>query len=96
MRIVWLRTAIMDLSDIKDYIIKENPRAAKKVVNTIKAAVLGLAENPYIGRKGRVEGTRELVTSYSAYIVPYKVYDDRIVILRVMHTARKWPKNFNL
>lgn len=26
------------------------------------------------------------------YVVPYRVRDDRIEVLRVMHVARRWPR----
>ena len=27
------------------------------------------------------------------YIIPYRVREDRVEVLRVFHTARKWPLN---
>ncbi|PIW88418.1 MAG: type II toxin-antitoxin system mRNA interferase toxin, RelE/StbE family, partial [Nitrospirae bacterium CG_4_8_14_3_um_filter_44_28] len=43
---------------------------------------------------GRVEGTRELVISGLPYIIPYRVKNNTIEILRVLHAARKWPTKF--
>ena len=38
-----------------------------------------------------VPGTRELVVPRTAYIVPYRVREDVVEILRVLHGARRWP-----
>jgi toxin ParE1/3/4 len=50
-----------------------------------------LADNPHMGRPGRVPGTRELVVTRTPYIVPYRVRGDTLEILRVYHGARRWP-----
>jgi toxin ParE1/3/4 len=49
----------------------------------------GLPRHPGFGRPGRVTGTRELLVSGTPYIVPYRVDEHRIEIVRVMHSARK-------
>jgi toxin ParE1/3/4 len=46
------------------------------------------------GQHGRVEGTREVILSGTPYIAAYKVEDARIVILAIIHGARRWPKKF--
>jgi toxin ParE1/3/4 len=53
-----------------------------------------LADQPSLGRPGRVAGTRELVISGLPYIVVYAEQDGIVVILRVMHTSLKWPQHF--
>ena len=47
-----------------------------------------------MGRHGRIEGTRELVIPGLPYIIPYRVKNNVIEILRVLHAARKWPDGF--
>ena len=49
-----------------------------------------LPANPYAGRPGRVEGTRELVV-HESDIVAYEV-TDAVYILTVRHSARLWPE----
>ena len=53
-----------------------------------------LAEQPHQGRAGRVPGTRELVITDTPYIIPYRVVEDTVQILRVLHGKRKWPAGF--
>ena len=50
-----------------------------------------LVMHPEIGRPGRVPGTRELVVPRTPFIIPYRVKDNAVQILRVYHAARKWP-----
>jgi plasmid stabilization system protein ParE len=38
-----------------------------------------------------VVGTRELVIGGLPYIIPYRIRENDIEILRVLHTARRWP-----
>jgi len=51
-----------------------------------------LAEQPAMGRVGRVKGTRELVLADIPYIIPYRVVGGEIEILTVMHAAQRWPR----
>jgi toxin ParE1/3/4 len=96
MRIRWLDRAESDLAELFDYLLERNPRAARRVYDAIRDQVSKLAEHPGIGRPGRVAGTRELVISGTPYIVAYTV-DRRagiVVVLRVLHGARRWPDVF--
>jgi toxin ParE1/3/4 len=92
MQVKWLRAALQELDAEAEYIARDNPSAAARIVRTIAAAVDRLADHPAIGRPGRVIGTRELVVPNTPYIVPYRVRGDSVEILRVFHGARKWPK----
>jgi toxin ParE1/3/4 len=94
MRIVWQRGARDDLKTIVTYIRDDNPDAAMRIYQVMQAQVKHLAEFPYFGREGRVEGTRELVIANLPYIVAYYLTGQEIRILAVLHTSRKWPESF--
>lgn len=94
MRVRWLRTALANLNAEAEYIARDSPAAAARVVKSITAAVEQLAEYPALGRPGRVPGTRELIVTKTPYIVPYRVRGDVVELLRVFHAARKWPSGF--
>lgn len=95
MRIKWLRRrAVRDLDAAEKFIAQDNSEAAAKVALTIVKAVSQLKDQPGTGRAGRVPGTRELVIAETPYIVPYRVKNDVVEILRVYHSARKWPDGF--
>ncbi|HWR90646.1 MAG TPA: type II toxin-antitoxin system RelE/ParE family toxin [Dissulfurispiraceae bacterium] len=91
MRIRWLDDAISDLVEIRKYIAADKPQTANRIANLIRQSVEPLIVQPDIGRPGRIEGTRELVLTSLPYIIPYRVRNDSIEILRVLHAARKWP-----
>jgi toxin ParE1/3/4 len=82
------------LEDIRERIASDNPAAATRVIERIRTAVRRLAASPAIGRPGRVEGTRELVTTGTPYIVPYRVTTDAVQIITMMHSAQRWPDHF--
>lgn len=91
MRVRWLKGALLDLDAAEAYITQDDPRAATEVILRIVRAVSLLKDQPGSGRAGRVPGTKELVVPHTPYIVPYRVKDDTVQILRVYHASRKWP-----
>lgn len=93
MRVVWFRMAVADLREARAWIARDDPSAARRVANRILEAVDRLAQQPAIGRPGRVPGTRELVVPRTPYILPYRVRGDVLEILRVLHAARRWPEH---
>lgn len=92
MRVEWLRTALANLNAEGEFIAQDNPAAAERVVNAILQSVNQLKKFSAVGRPGRVPGTRELVVRGTPYIVPYRVRQQTIQILRVFHGARRWPE----
>ena len=94
MEIKWLNKALNNLDQEAEYIASDNPHAARAVVRQIRDAIALLAENPALGRPGRVTGTRELVINQTRYLVPYRVRGNNVEILRIFHTSRKLPKSW--
>jgi toxin ParE1/3/4 len=94
MEIVWRPTALNDLESIREFIAQENPQAATRVHSAIRSAVDPLAGYPNLGRAGRVDGTRELIVVDFPYIIVYRVLEEQVRILSVMHTSRQWPRRF--
>ena len=92
---IWSPEAIDDLASLRYYIAKDNPAAAQRVVlHILHNDEALLSEHPAMGRPGRVPGTRELLIPDTTFIVPYRVHDRTIQVLRVFHTARRWPETF--
>jgi plasmid stabilization system protein ParE len=79
------------LEDIHERIAGENPAAAQRIISRVRSAVERLATAPGIGRPGRIIGTRELVIAGTPYIVPYRVKDDAVQIITVLHAAQRCP-----
>jgi len=95
MMIEWSPQAVADLAALRDYIAKDDKAAARRTApHIIRIVEELLAENPSMGRAGRVSGTRELAIPKTPYLVPYRVRNNRIEVLRVYHGARRWPERF--
>jgi len=93
MTVLWSRKSEANLISILTYVAKDNPIAARQLIDEIIGSVeLTLAEYPLAGRQGRIDGTREWV-AHKHYIVVYKTLDTQITILTVRHTSPRWPKN---
>ena len=93
MRVLWLDRAKADLEEVFDFMFEDDPGAAWRVYDAVRDRVGLLADQPSLGRPGRVAGTRELVLAGTPYVVAYRVDSrtDTVVILRVLHGARRWP-----
>jgi toxin ParE1/3/4 len=89
-KVVIREAAARDLDDILDWISKDNPQAAARLVRRILTRVDRLAVSglPHVGRPGLREGTRELVEP--PYIIVYIVDEpaDEITVLAIFHSAR--------
>ena len=94
--VVWSQDALDDMDSMAAYIAADNPAAALKVLGRIEQAAEKFGQMA-IGRRGRVTGTYERSLSRLPYIIAYALQTlpsgrERVVILRVIHTARNWPK----
>lgn len=83
----------MNLDREAEYIAQDNPKAAAEFVLHLRDSALVLGEQPNLGRPGRIAGTRELVVSKFPYLLPYRVRNETVEILRVFHTSRKPPES---
>jgi toxin ParE1/3/4 len=89
--IVWTPRARQHLVNISAYIARDNPTAARQIVDRIRDAVVLLTTHPLMGRVGRINGTRELVIAGTPYIVAYRVRKGSVRILAVLHSSQRWP-----
>ena len=94
MRVKWLRKSLRNLDEEATYIASDDAKAARLVVERVVGAVASLADQPGLGRPGRVPGTRELIVDKTRYVVPYRVRSQSIEILRVFHTSRRLPEKW--
>lgn len=92
--VIWSRAALDDLKTQVAYIAAENPAAAQRVADGLRAAALALSEIP-TGRPGRLVDTYEKSVPRLPYIIAYTItaagVEEAIAIVRVIHTARDWP-----
>jgi toxin ParE1/3/4 len=91
MRLHWTAPAANDLYHIVQRIQQDNPMAAADVAKTLYEGCDGLRNFPHQGRKGRINGSRELVFAGLPYIVVYQIQNQRVEVLRIYHGAQDWP-----
>lgn len=92
----WTTLAKSDLERIYEYIAADNQPAALRVIRQLYNAVhTQLLLAPLSGRVGRVASTRELVFSNLPYIIAYRVWKGELQVLRVLHTALRWPETMD-
>ena len=89
--VVWLRLALQDMRECAEFIERDDPETARRVVDRIWQEGQSLRLLPDRGRPGKVSGTRELVLQGLPYFLAYRVKGKSVQILRVIHTARNWP-----
>ena len=93
MRVVFSDAAKADLTEIGDYIARDNPRRALAFVRGLRAAALQLSVMPNafpLVPGSRHHGIRRRVIG--RYLIFYRVDADRIAILRVLHGARDYER----
>lgn len=88
MRIRWTPPAVADLQNISNYLEEHKPEFRLSTLRKLYESIRGLKETPYIGRPGRVEGTRELVFPPMPYVAVYHVSGQNIEIWRIYHGAQ--------
>jgi plasmid stabilization system protein ParE len=76
------------MKGISDYLKHHSPQFCQPTMRKLYEKIRSLKETPYIGRPGRIEGTRELLFSPMPYIVVYRVMEQTIEIWRIWHTSQ--------
>ena len=89
MKVRWARPALADLDVQLTFQRKVDPTWARLTAARIERSVSHLVAHPEMGRPGRIAGTRELVVPATPYVVTYRVIDDRVEILALLHASRK-------
>jgi addiction module RelE/StbE family toxin len=88
---VWTRPARADRREIFEFIAADSIRAAIRMDLIFAEKAETLRSFPEIGHPGRVPGTRELL-AHRHYILVYRVHEETVQILRLLHTSRQWPR----
>jgi toxin ParE1/3/4 len=77
-----------DLEEIGDYIAQDSPANARRFIEQLTQKFVVLARSPRIGR-ARPELKPDLRSfPYGAYLILYRIIEDGVEIVRVVHSAR--------
>jgi len=85
MRIRWTLPAAQDISH---YLKENHPHYRLPTLRKLYRKIQSLRQTPYIGKPGRIEGTREILFLPIPYIAVYRVEAESVEIWRVWHTAQ--------
>ena len=91
MELRWTQEATADLERVADYLFEHTPGHAARLVRALYEVPATLLTFPNRGRRGKKEGTRELVMRPLPYIVVYTVRGDAVYVVRILHEAQQWP-----
>ena len=90
--VVWSRTARADLRLQLAYISDQSQKSAVSVSQRITERIAKLAHMP-TGHRGRVDGTFEAGVQLTSLIVVYRLLgNEKLQIVRIIHTSRHWQK----
>lgn len=94
-KVRFLQIALDDLTEIVVYIARDSKIAAQKMHDKLVAAAYQLEDFPKIGvpvpePKMRKAGFRMLIVG--KYLLLYKIIDDEINILRILHGAKDYSR----
>lgn len=87
MRLKWSRSALVDLQAILEHIAQDTPQA-RALAAGFRQTAEHLTAHPFIGRRGELEGTRELML-HRNYLLTYRVSSEAVEILQIWHVAQK-------
>ena len=93
MKVYWTDNSIGHLLGIYEYIARNSPVYAKRVVDRITRRSEQIAEFPLSGRKVpeyKTEDIREIIEK--PYRIIYRIKSDQIDILAVIHGAKLPPE----
>lgn len=93
MRIIWTEEALDDFAEIVAYYEAEaSATTAEMIAARIASQIEALPPFPErIRASDRIPGTRELVISGLPFAAFVKLESDSIVVLNIVHTARRFP-----
>ena len=94
MKVHWTDNAIHHLSGIYEYISLNSTTYAKRMVDRITRRSMQIANSPFSGRivpEFQAEDIRELIEM--PYRIIYRVKQEQIDVLAVIHGARLLPEN---
>ena len=78
-----------NFDEIASYYEQQQPELGYRFAVYYYKQIEVLKSMPYVGRSGKVMGTRELVLHEFPYLVVYRVRKDFVQILRIFHQHRK-------
>jgi len=81
-----------DLTEIKDYLEPRSPQGLERILSAIFTTIGQLESFPFLGKAGRVDGTREIFIPRTPFFIVYTIADEMFIdIESVIHSRRRYP-----
>ncbi|MSR58851.1 MAG: type II toxin-antitoxin system RelE/ParE family toxin [Planctomycetaceae bacterium] len=87
-------SARRDLIEIFEYISRDKPGAASRLVDRLESKCVSLATNPDVGFRRDELAVGLRVWPVESWLIFYRLVDSDIEIVRVVHGARDLPHLF--
>ena len=91
--VTFMKAAYDDLDKVFDFILLDNPKAAKHMLDTIMKQLGRLEEFPLLGKplyNKHLNYYRFRMVIINPYIVFYRFIDDTVYIYRILHDATNY------
>ena len=89
MKIIWTRSAVLNLESIKNFIAQDSQYYAVELIEKIFGAVEKLSVFPRLGREVpeiKKENIREII--YGNYRILYRIDSEVLFVIAIIHAAR--------
>lgn len=89
MKLVWLPAARDDLQRLFDFLVAKDRAAVERMVDQVEAGAATLLQHPRAGKRMPDETERRewyIPFGVGAYVLRYRLLEDRILIIRVWHS----------
>jgi plasmid stabilization system protein ParE len=93
MKLRWALSARSDLFSIADHYEAISPGLADDMLSAIEDAPLLLVDHPFAGPPLANVPLRKWSVRNTPFILLYRVFRDRVEIVRVMHAASDWQSS---
>jgi toxin ParE1/3/4 len=92
MKVVFSTLALAELDEILGYLSQRSPLGATHVEARLRRALDHISRHPQAAEEiSQRPGVRRLPLSRYPYVIYYEVIDDEVMILRILHGARRAP-----
>jgi toxin ParE1/3/4 len=90
--VVWLNEALTDLEDLRAFYTADvGVEFGFEAYDEVLDQISNLSFMPMRTRIGRIKGTREYVLERFPYVACIRVLENRVEILGLIHTSRRYP-----
>jgi len=89
MEVIWLRSALADLYEIREYYEARDPKVARDIALHLREAADRLEITPYNAPKWPGSDKYKLVITRYPYIITYRILGEQVQVIWVDHAAQE-------